>query len=108
MNDDGAKKYYHTELYLLPSDWNGNASKVRSSHPMHKLYNQKIKQLHMELERHFLKGGTHESWVREVNGPQAKSLIAYLEKLKNQIMASKVSGIKPATGKNYGSWMAMA
>jgi len=74
----GKKKYYKTDIYLPAKDWDAKKGVVKTSHPLHVLYNSKIRELRMRLEEHFLNGGTFAQFNKS---PDKASLIAFGKQL---------------------------
>ncbi len=57
----GQKKYYKTDLYVLPADWDSKKGVVKNSHPLHVLYNSKLREFRNRLEEHFFNGGSFDT-----------------------------------------------
>ena len=91
------KKYYSTGLCVHPDQFNKKTGYVKPSHPLHKIYNSKIRELRNAVEEHFLTGGSFEDFgSRDSSG----SLIEF----GNQFLEECEKGLQPiksSTAKNY-------
>lgn len=99
LNHAGNKKYFSTGLKVQPQHWDDKKGMVRRSHPFAVEYNAKIRTVRIEIERHFLEGG---SWTDLLQEKQEKDLIEFLESL----IREGEEGLLPLTKgtlKNYRS-----
>ncbi|MCB0637751.1 MAG: phage integrase SAM-like domain-containing protein, partial [Lewinella sp.] len=94
----GRKKYFPTGISVQPEFWSEKTEEVKRTHPMAKRYNAVIRTKRMEIERHFLDGG---SWSGLTNKNRfGGDVIAF----GRQIIAEAEAGqlpLKESTLKSY-------
>jgi integrase len=91
------KKYFSTELQVAPKDWDDRKELVRNTHPLASRYNAKIAKMRLDIERHFLEGGTWENlFNKDANG----SLVELMETIIQEGLNGLLS-IQKQTLKNY-------
>lgn len=78
----GRKKYYKTDVYVAAKDWDAKKGLVKSGHPLHVIYNAKIRDIKNNLEEHFLTGGSFEQYSKT---PEKGSLIAFGRQLIEEV-----------------------
>jgi len=52
---DGKTRYFGTDIYLTPKQWNAKSRKVRNTHPNSFIYNQKIRDIVEAMEAYEIK-----------------------------------------------------
>jgi hypothetical protein len=72
---------------------------VKKTHPHARAYNTQIRRLYLELEDHFLQGGTFDTYGLEA---EQKSIIAYCE----QVIQKSEAGLLPLTEGTLKSYRA--
>lgn len=90
-------KVYSSGFSVLPEQWDENKGQVRKNHPLSEAYNLALQKLHLELEEHFIRGGTFENFRKKED---AVSLIDYC----SQVIQKAEKGLLPlnkSTVKNY-------
>ncbi len=75
LNNNGQKKYIKTKLAVLPQQFDTVKGLVKKSHPSYQIYNATIRSKILELERHFLEGGSFKT----IGNKKSFSLILFLE-----------------------------
>ena len=65
---NGEKKYFPTNIRIQPSEWNDKIGYIKTSHPLHKPYNAKIRAERNRVEEHILNGGHLENLGDNIQG----------------------------------------
>jgi integrase len=99
LNHQNKKKYFSTGLQVLPKDWDERKEVVRNTHPLASRYNAKIAKMRLEIESHFLEGGT---WDNLFNKNANTGLIGLLEEIITEWKEGLLP-IKKSTLTNYQS-----
>lgn len=89
------KQYYNTNICVTPADWDEAKGEVRKSHPNYKLANAAIQRRLIELQAHFLSGGSWKTKKANTGG-----LIAFFEQYIKECETG-VQPMAPGTVKNY-------
>lgn len=90
-------KVYSTGFAVFPDQWDDKKGEVKRNHPLFQTYNEALHKLHLELEEHFVKGGTFANFRKEED---SISLIDYCR----QVIKKAEKGLIPiakGTIKNY-------
>ena len=95
----GRQKHFSTGLSVLPDEWDEKEGMVKKTHPHARAYNTQIRRLYLELEDHFLQGGTFDTYGLEA---EQKSIIAYCE----QVIQKSEDGLLPLTEGTLKSYRA--
>lgn len=99
VNLNGKVKYYSTGLKVSAEDWNERTGYVKTTHPVGKVYNAKIRALRNKVEEHFLSGGTFEGFQAE-EASEKHGLVKYLARFVADGEKGML-GLKEGTLKNY-------
>lgn len=99
LNHQNKKKYFSTGLQIAPKDWDERKEIVRNSHPLASRYNAKIAKMRLEIEGHFLEGGT---WDNLFNKSAGGGLVDLLETIVEEGRGGLLP-IKKHTISNYQS-----
>lgn len=91
------QNYFSTGFSIMPKDWDSKNGLVKKSHPLAESYNSNIARLHLEIEEHFLNGGTAKNFR---NKDSDVTLISYCEKIIDKWEKGLLS-ISAGTIKNY-------
>lgn len=59
------QKNFSTGLSVLPEEWDEKQGLVRKNHPLATNYNTNLRRFYLELEEHFLNGGTFDNFRKE-------------------------------------------
>ena len=63
VNLKGVVRYFKVDsIYIEPEYWDKAKQAVKAKHPSAKLYNAKIRARKLEVEEHFLNGGTFQDF----------------------------------------------
>lgn len=95
---DGKKKYFKTQLAVLPKDFDEVRGEVKKSHPSYKLYNSNIRAKKREIEDHLLEGGR----LTTLNRKKKIALLPFLTQFIEDTDAG-ITGIAKSTNRNYKS-----
>ena len=60
----------------MPEQWDQKKQLVRKQHPLAARYNAQIKRMRLDIEKHFLDGG---SWTELLAGKDSAKLIGFLQ-----------------------------
>lgn len=72
------KKYFSTGIQVTPKDWDERKEVVRNTNPLASRYNAKIAKMRLDIERHFLEGG---SWSNLYETSGKSSLTEFVDKI---------------------------
>lgn len=61
----GRQRNFSTGFTVFPEQWDDRLEKVKKNHPHAKAYNAHIRKFFLELEEHFLDGGTFDNFRKE-------------------------------------------
>ena len=97
-NIDGQKKYFKTKLSVDPSQFDSKKGLVKKSHPLYRAYNAQIKNKVLEIESHFVNGGS----LRTIHQKKSASFILFLQNFIHDT-EDGLTGIEMSTCKTYKS-----
>lgn len=95
----GKQKNFSTGLAVLPDEWDDKEGAVKKIHPHARAYNAQVRKLYLELEDHFLQGGSFDTYGREED---QKSIITYCE----QVIQRSEESLLPLTEGTLKSYRA--
>lgn len=98
VHHQGKKKYFGTGLNVQPDDWDQHKGEVKRTHPLSQRYNAAVQRQRMEIERHFLDGGTWRSLSKKEK--HGNDLIAFGRQIISEIREGRLP-ITQSTAKNY-------
>ncbi len=90
--EGGNKKYFKTDIYVDPKDWDEKKGQVKKSNPIFQILNSKIQKELTEHARHFHTGGTFKG----LNNSLTELIKQYIKEVENGIHNIRIS-----TTKNY-------
>lgn len=97
-NLDGQKKYFKTQLAVLPEQFDEKKGLVRKSHPAYQLYNANLRSQILEIESHLLQGGT----LKDIGKKKTSSYLTYLEQFIRDT-ENGLTDLAPSTCQSYKS-----
>lgn len=92
-------KVYSSGLSVLPNHWDEVRGLVKKNHPLALAYNTQLQKLHLELEAHFLRGGTFQDFRKKEETP---NLIDYCK----QVIQKAEKGLLPLAAGTLKSYRA--
>lgn len=99
FSHDGKKKYLSSGFTVKPKDWDAKKGTVKNTHPLASRYNSELAKLRLNVERHFLDGGT---WANLLKEKESTALGDYIDKVISEARAGTIA-LASSTLKNYQS-----
>ena len=59
------QKNFSTGFSIMPEEWDDRNGQVKKTHPLAHSYNANIRKFHLELEEHFLNGGSFDNFRKK-------------------------------------------
>ncbi len=101
FNHLGKKKYFSTDIKIDPKFWSEEKGEVKKAHPMANRYNGMLRRLQIDIETHFLEGGSWLDLFKDKNAEKHK-IIEFLSSIIQDGKNGKLS-LAAGTLRNYQS-----
>lgn len=97
-NIEGQKKYFKTKLSVAPNQFDSKKGLVKKSHPLHRALNAQINNKILEIQSHFVNGGS----LVDISRKKSASFVLFLQSFI-QDTENGLTGIEMSTCKTYKS-----